>query len=133
MNRYLQFLLVCVAIISLAELGVLLTSVTPAHATAGQLWAFFVSLFLAFSLLLTPLWHGFKAFVYRGLPVSSLVSWRQASLFSFVVILSFFFNSLKILSVWDVVPLSISMVLLELFFQADKTRLTSALPHVPPS
>lgn len=126
-NRGLVFFLICLAIIAIAELSVLLTTVTPAEATPVQLWIFFACLLVICSLALTPIWYFIKKkLMYRQSRLSYLACLRQSTLFTLALILALFFNTLHILTVWDLVPLCISMLLIEFFFEAEK-----ASPNVP--
>jgi hypothetical protein len=126
MSRTILFTIICIVIIAVAELGALVTTVTPAQATTAQLWLFFGCTLVILSTFLAPIWYSLKkAVLSQRMKVSPLASLRQTTLFSLVIVLSFFFNSLKLLTVWDVIPLCISMVLIEFFFQADKFRPTS--------
>ena len=132
MNRYFLFVVISVFIIATAELGALATTVTPAQATPTQLWLFFTSLTITLGILLAPIWHNLKKTVIsKRMRVSATASLRQTLLFSLIIVVGLFFNSLKILTLWDIIPLGISMVLIEFFFQADKTR--SQPSHVSPS
>lgn len=131
MSRPVLFVVISVFMVAVAELGALLTTVTPAQASQTQLWLFFCSILATVSILLTPLWYSVKkAVLSQRMTVSSLACLRQSFLFSLVVVVSLFFNSLQILTLWDIIPLCISMILIEFFFQADKSRPTSS--HVSP-
>lgn len=128
-NRRIAFILICLAIVATAELSVLLTTVTPAQATRAQLWVFFICITVLASLLLAPIWHSLKRLAtHRRSRLSFLASLRQVTLLSSVVSLAFFLNALHVLTVWNLIPLLIAMVLVEFFFQADKS--TPNTPHV---
>ena len=121
-NHIAIFLLIALAIIASAEFTVLVTTVSPFTADREALWAFFVSLFFASASWLSLIWYFFKKNVLFRLWKPSLwVAVRQASLLCLIIVLSFFFKSLGILSIWDIIPLSVSAVLIEFFFQADKS------------
>ena len=118
----LVFCIIGIGVLSFAELISLSTTVAPHSASYSELWAFFISLLGACTFLLLAVWHTLKkSLVFRGTQPVLFVSIRQASLFSLVIVLSVFFNTLHILSVWDVLPLTVSAVLIEFFFQADKS------------
>jgi len=123
MSRQALFAIICIFIIAVAELGAILTTVSPSQATATQLWLFFGCLVAVLTIVLAPIWYSLKkALLSTRMKVSAIACLRQTCLFSLIVVVSFFFNSLKILTLWDVIPLCISMILVEFFFQADKTR-----------
>ncbi|MBU6389795.1 hypothetical protein KGQ71_04770 [Patescibacteria group bacterium] len=127
-ERIIIFLLVACGVIATAELGVILTTVSPYTANKDVLWTFFVCLFLSLTTLLTIIWHfGKKKAQGEMERVSIFASIRQIGLLSAVVVLSLFFRSLGILTLWDIIPLAISALLIEFFFQADK----STLAHEP--
>ena len=123
------FGIIAVGTISIAELFVLITSVSPYTASSAELWVFFFSLYGSLASITTLLWHVCRRkFSPRPLHIPSLwVSLRQAALFSLIVCLALFFNSLRILTLWDLTPLVVSVVLIEFFFQAEKQS-----PHSTP-
>ena len=127
----LIFLIIATGIISGAELLVILTTVPPATASQGVLWTLFITLFLASTAVFSLLWHGIKAgIIYRSFTPSLWSSLRQAGIVALLAVLTLFFNSLGVLSIWDILPLSVSAVLIEFFFQAEKSPL-AARPHEP--
>jgi hypothetical protein len=121
LNRTVLFLVICLVILALAELVTVVTSVSPAIAGRGQLWFFFGSFWIVLTAILGSIWHLFKSRLvyYRARTVPVFVSLRQAGLVALVATLALFFNSLQILSVWDILPLAISMLLVEFFFEAE--------------
>ena len=115
------FLILVIGVLGGAELATISNSVSPYTAGKTELWAFFLSFFALLSSIFTIIWYTVKKYLFYKLTKPSLlVAWRQASLIALVIVLSLFFNSLKILSLWDIIPLVISTVLIEFFFQAEK-------------
>jgi hypothetical protein len=117
------FLAIVVGTLGIAELSVLGTSVSPVTATNAELAVFFVSLFAALTGVTGLLWHAVRhALSPRPLHRHSLwTSLRQAALLSLVIVLALLFSSLGILTLWDLMPLAVSALLIEFFFQAEKT------------
>ena len=121
----LLFGIIAVGIIAAAELAVIYTTLSPHQAGRDTLWTFFICLYLTLSSLLTLVWQGIKRYlIYRYSKPSLTASLRQAAIFSLIIVLAMFFRSLDILSLWDIVPLFISALLIEFFFQANKSDLT---------
>lgn len=103
------------------ELSVIVTSTSPRTASHTIILTFFISLFGFLTTSLAFLWYGLKRLVLaRSKRIPLLATLRQAALFSLVITLTFFFSSLSVLTVWDIVPLFLATVLIEFFFQADK-------------
>lgn len=122
MRNLTLFVLLCVGILSVAELTVIVSSVPPSEASRQELYSFFVALAIALGSWGSLVWHGIKSrILYRFNKPSLLGSVRQALIASTVITLCLFFNSLGILSLWDIVPLVLAAVLIEFFFQAEKT------------
>jgi len=122
MRNIALFLLLALGILSAAELTVVLTTVPPETASRQELWTFFISLGIVIGSWGSLIWHTIKSrLIYRVNPPALTATVRQAFLFSAVVTLGLFFNSLGILSVWDILPLGLATVLIEFFFQAEKT------------
>jgi hypothetical protein len=118
----LIFCIIGIGVLSIAELVSLSTTVAPHSASNSELWAFFISLFGTCTCILFGLWYIIKkSIAFKGPQPKIFITLRQASLFSLVIVLSLFFNSLHILSIWDIVPLLVSAVLIEFFFQAEKS------------
>lgn len=129
-KQILLFLILAIGIISLASLLVIGLSISPYSASREIMWAFFISLQLFLTSFFSLLWHNLKRlFIYRFSTPSLWPSVRQAAILAAIIVLSTFFNSLGILALWDIIPLSISAVLFEFFFQADKSRI---LAHESP-
>ncbi|MEI6477894.1 MAG: hypothetical protein WCO52_02810 [bacterium] len=125
-ERRILFVLIALGILSSAELFVILTTIAPSGADKQVLWLLFVCLFTSVSIGLSLVWHPVKQTIHRSERVSRLSSLRQTALISLVLTLVLLFRSLSIFSLWDIIPLAISAILIEFFFQADKTSLT---PH----
>jgi len=125
MKNISLFLLFAVAILSGAELAVILTTVSPYSAGQTALWTFFVSLFLCLTTTLSLLLFAIRTQLSYYRTPSLFVSVRQVGIGAALVVLCLFFNSLSILSLWEIIPLAISAVLIELFFQADKSASNS--------
>ena len=126
MLRITLFITICVTILAAAEVATIVTSISPLQAGPLQLEMFFTSLWVCLTGIMVFIWHAIKQrAIYRFRNVSILVSLRQAALFSGLVVLSLFFNALHILTLWDIVPLILSALLIEFFFQAE----TSVLPR----
>lgn len=125
---HLLFFLLTILILAASELAVVLFTVSPVHATSTVYWTFFGSLFFSLASLLSLTWYGVKrSLIYRSNSVPMWPAIRQASLLALLVSLSLFLYSLHIASLWDLVPLAIAALLIEFFFQADKTSsLTSS-------
>ena len=122
-TRYTIFAALCLAILSLAQLATILTTISPATASPSALWLFFGSGFVFLTMAGGLVWYLIKRqLIYRRTAVSLFVCLRQTALFSAVLTLTAFFSSLQILSLWDIVPLAIAVVLIELFFQAEKVH-----------
>lgn len=119
-DRIFLFLLIAAGIISMAELFVILTTISPLETSTGVLWLFFICLFFSISTILSLLWHPLRSFIHHRQGLPRWISVRQASLVSLVIVLIIFFKSLGILTLWDSVPLVFSIILIEFFFQADK-------------
>ena len=126
MQRIFIFILICITVLSGAEVATIVTSVTPLQASSTHIGFFFGSLWLFLTGIATFIWHPIKQrVVYRFRSISFFVSLRQATLFSALLVLALFFNALRILTLWDILPLAFSTLLIEFFFQAD----TSVLPR----
>lgn len=120
-HRIAVFFILLLTICSISMLAVIMTSYYPANAPTAALWLFFASLFCLFTAIFTTIWHFLKKlFVSKFAPPSIWSSIRQAALFSVVLVSGLFFNSLKTLSLWDLVPLCVAAILIEFFFQSDK-------------
>lgn len=129
-KQILLFLILAIGIVSLASLLVIGLSISPYLASREIMWAFFISLQLFITCFFGLLWHNLKKlFLHHFFTPSLWPSLRQAAIFSAIIVLALFFNSLGILALWDIIPLSISAVLFEFFFQADKSRI---LAHESP-
>jgi hypothetical protein len=121
-QRFAVFFITVIGILSSAGLAVVVMNYLPRTAPGYVLWAFFLSVFGLGTTLGTLIWHIIKrAIFYRLYRPSVWVSFRQAALASGLAVTGFFFNSLGIFRVWDMVPLTIAALLIEFFFQADKT------------
>jgi hypothetical protein len=119
-QRFLLFFIFALDIISSAELIVILTSVSPINANPSVYWTFYLSLLFCLTTNLGLLLYYFKKLVFRTSNINLWPSFRQTFLFSAIIVLALFLNSLALLSIWDITPLVIAAFLLELFFQADK-------------
>jgi len=118
----LLFFIILVGAVAGAEFAVVATTVAPKTANQAELWTFFTCLFVTASVVLTLIWHLLRIILrFRGFRPPLWVSLRQATIFSLVVVLGLFFKSLSVLSLWDVFPLIVSAVLIEFFFQAEKS------------
>lgn len=115
------FITLVVGILAWAEFGGIVTTISPSQASVSVLWIFFICLFTGLSSLMSLVWHPLRRSIHRNASLSRLASIRQAALLSLVITLCLFFKSLNILSAWDVLPLAISALLIEFFFQADKS------------
>ena len=116
----LIFVTVAAAILSAAELAVMLMTVPPSSADSSVLWAFFGSAFVFLASFFSLVWHPLKSLIHRSNSLSRLVSTRQAALVSGIITVIVFLKSLSILSPWDLIPIIASAVLIEFFFEADK-------------
>lgn len=126
-TRQFVFVILALGIVSVAELSVIVTTISPRAATEETYWVFFLSLFLALTSVGSLAWYILKRYlIYRSSSVRLWPSLRQSALFSLITVLSLFFNSLGILSFWDIIPLIIAAILIEFFFQADKSHPTSS-------
>jgi hypothetical protein len=121
-TQTLLFLLIAAGILGFSEFLVIVNTIPPHTADQNVFWAFFVSLFIGLTGILSLGWYVLKRYlVHRGGPISLLGAVRQAGLVSLIIVLSLFFKSLGILSLWEFVPLCISALLIEFFFQAEKS------------
>ncbi len=120
-QRFYQFLVFLLAAIATAQLVVIVTSLSPFLNGKDVVWGFFLSLFFSLLGWITLIWHAVKSRIHRSETISLLVSFRQALLFSAVTVVSVFFYTIQVLSIWDLIPLVFSALLLEFFFQANKT------------
>jgi hypothetical protein len=121
--RYILFFSLCVSIVALAELASILNTVPVSSAPGSAFWLFFGSIFLFILGISTLMLYGIKRILaHRRAATSIVVCVRQSALFAAVIVLSAFFNSLRILSIWDLIPLAISAILIEFFFQAEKAQ-----------
>jgi hypothetical protein len=120
-HRITLFIILAVGIISTAQLTSLLLTVSPYTASSQSLWAFFITLYFSFTSIFSLVWYWVKrTFGKLKHTVSFFACIRQVALVGLVLILAFFFSSLEIFQVWDIIPLVIAAVLIEFFFQADK-------------
>lgn len=122
-TRIALFVLVAVGIICGAQLSSILLTVSPYGANSSELWLFFVTLYLCSTVILGLAWYGLRHII-RTRRTSKPALWpcfRQAGLLSLVASLSIFFHTLGIFQFWDIIPLIIAAILIEFFFQADKT------------
>lgn len=122
-DRTFVFFLIVATIVCSAELFVILTTISPETANPEVFWLLFLCFFISFSGILSLIWHPLKLAIHRSTTLSRWTTLRQTSLLSLVITLLVFFKSLSILSIWDSVPLVISVILIEFFFQADKNPL----------
>ena len=127
-SRLTIFFIIAIAIISGSEFLVLYTSTSPINAGESTLWAFFISLFLFSTSILTLIWYLFKRqLVSKFTPPSLFICLRQAGLLCLILTLTLLFQSLGILTIWDSLPLFIAAILLEFFFQAEKSTANTTL------
>jgi hypothetical protein len=127
MRNLLLFLLFAVGTLAVAEVAAIVTTTSPYNASESVLSTFYISVFVGSTATLTLLWYWFKKYVvyhYSKTP-GLAATLRQAGLFSGIVVLCLFFNSLNILSAWEIIPLLLSAILIEFFFQADKSTISS--------
>lgn len=122
-DRTLLFFLIALSIICSAEAFVILTTIPPATADTQVYWLLFLCLFGAVAGILSLIWHPIKSAIHHSKSLSRMVSIRQTSFISLILVLLLFFKSIGILTIWDSLPLLISVVLVEFFFEADKTPL----------
>ena len=120
-DRTFLFILIALGLVSTAEFFVIFTTISPAEANTQVFWMFFLCLFVSLSTLMALIWHPIKSWIHRSKHLSRIASLRQTTLISLVITLSIFFKSLHILTLWDIIPLAISALLIEFFFQADKS------------
>lgn len=121
-TRIALFVLLAIGIICGAQLSSMLLTVSPYTADRSELWLFFITFYISTSILLGLIWYGARHLRPRRTARPLLwPSFRQAALVSLVLCLSIFFHTLGIFQLWNVIPLIIAAVLIEFFFQADKT------------
>lgn len=118
-HRVFLFIIIAIAIIGTAQLVSVLVSSSPFTAARSVLWAFFVSLYVSLTLWGGLLWYGIRR-VWRRRSAALASSMRQSALVCMIIVLGLFFNTLGILTIWDVGPLAIAAILIEFFFQAEK-------------
>ena len=130
-RQALLFLILALGIICTAEWLVIFTSVSPKGAGQQTYWIFFASAFGSLSCIFSLIWYLVKSrLIYRSSNVSLGIAFRQAVLFSLVIVLTLFFKSLGILALWDLIPIALSAILIEFFFQANKSS-TPNIPNTP--
>jgi hypothetical protein len=120
-NRRILFFLITVGIVACAEFFVVVTTIKPIGAGKDVHWTFYVCLYLALTSLVTLVWHQVKCHIYKHVTPPLITSVRQSALVALLVVLGIFFKSLGIVTVWDIIPLIISVILIEFFFQAEKS------------
>ena len=119
--RVILFFVLAVAIISTAQLSTTVLSSSPYSASTDTLWSFYISAFISLSCILGLILYGIRVRTNRLPQVRALlISIRQSALLSLVILLSLFFNTLRILQLWNIVPLILAAILIEFFFQAEK-------------
>lgn len=126
-ERKLLFFLYVLGIVSITELSVIVTTVSPQAAETQGVTVFFACLLGALTSVLSLIWHPIRAAIHHNPTMSRWVSLRQSFLVSLLITLTLLFKSLGIMTIWDIFPLAISALLIEFFFQADK----SAPTHEP--
>lgn len=117
------FIVIVVGVLAFAQLITVSASVAPEQASKPELWLFFISMFFGLTTVFASLWHLLRRTLLRMRMrnVSFFVSYRQAALVAGVITFSFFLNSLHVFQLFDLIPLVLAVVLLEFFFQAEKT------------
>jgi hypothetical protein len=120
-NRAALFFILTLGILSAAGLSVVVTSYTPTNANEYILILFFSCLAGFLTSISAILWHSLKHMLISRIQKPSLwVSIRQCFIFSTLIVLGLFFHALHILTVWDMIPLTIAAIFIEFFFQAEK-------------
>ncbi len=116
------FVFIIISVIAGALLFSIVNAGSPSQASTLTLWAVFGSFTLVLTAGISLLWHMLRLlWSKRGLHVPKfLTSVRQSFLFSLLLTLSLFLNSLNLFQVWDALPLVIALILVEFFFQAEK-------------
>lgn len=124
-NRVVIFLLFALSVLATSEFVVVFTTISPLSGGEEVYIAFFASLFLMLTTISSLIWYSIKRYlIYRRITPSLFTCVRQCALICSIIVLALFFNSLSILSFWDIAPLFISAILIEFFFQAEKTPIT---------
>lgn len=121
-SSILSFSFVAVSVVAAALLFSIVVSTTPAHASQGTLWLFFISLVLTATSVFTCVWHVIRKFAlkrWNAHPKFS-ESIRQSFLLASLVCLCLFLHTLDLFQVWDAFPLFLAFLLVEFFFQAEK-------------
>lgn len=126
------FFILTLGILSAAGLSVVITSYTPSTAGEYVLGLFFFSLDGLLTCILSFVWHSLKYLLVSRIHKPSLwTSIRQSFIFSTLITMVLFFNALKILTAWDIIPLVIAATFIEFFFQADKADRPSTPSSLP--
>lgn len=121
MAKISKFIILCIFTISVAGISVIVTSYAPETAPKSALILLYISIAGLGSTLFGSIIHLLKVIIGSRFFVPNVwVSMRQGFFFSIILTVTILLNTLKILSVLEIVPIAIALILLEFFFQADK-------------
>lgn len=121
-KKIIIFILIALFAVSGSVFFTIVNSFSPNDHNTFVIWGFFISIFGICLSVLTPIWHGIKTMLLpKSFHIKMIASMRQAALISAVITATTFLRSLNILSLWDILPLLVAAILIEFFFQSDKT------------
>lgn len=126
-NRKILFYIFAMVLISSGVFVVILFNINPYETDLLNKIAFFASIFFIISGLFTFLgyWVRMKRanFIFQHSFLFSSI--RQASLLAFITIGILILSTLRVFNWWDALLLTLSISMLELFFQTRSTNLPS--------
>ncbi len=116
------FFLFSVTFVAITSVALCLYNYNPYSAKAYQFAIFFASLFAALAGILSLIIFYAKILILKKETIYSLFwpSVRQAIILSIAATLLLFLNSLNLLDIWIGAPLSVAILLMELFFQTKR-------------
>lgn len=126
MAKVSKFIILCIFTLSAAGFSVIVTSYSPETTSRAAFILLYVSIAGLGSTVLGTLIHLFKKIIGSRFFIPNIwVSIRQGFFLSIIITVAILLNTLKILSVLEIVPIAIALILLEFFFQADKKDVLS--------
>ena len=114
------FMLFSVAIVAFASTVLCVYNYNPYDSKVYQFILFYTSLLLSLSSSLTLILYFTKIYMFnKGQIVNRFLnsSFRQSLLVSFGIVLILFLKGVKLFDLWIGIPLFISIILIEMFFQ----------------
>lgn len=122
-TRLYLFVFFCLTLFSLGFFILILSNINPFDSDILTISMFFVSLFIFITGILTLIGFYIRVRVSNNeiFFANFKPSLRQATLFSLALIGILIFQSLKVLTWWDALMLTLSILLIELYFQNKNT------------